>query len=81
MYKAIVPKSKGRAAMNISFVPKMAILTKSGIMAMIRNPLATPFKTSIELIVLPAIGIIINMSGIYNNGISAFPIIRLRWLP
>src|ERR671930_2253154 len=64
LYNAIVPKSNGSAATNTSLLPKMAILTKSGNMAIITNPLATPFKTSIELIVLPATGIMTNINGI-----------------
>ena len=45
---------------------------------MTTNPLATPFKTSIELIVLPATGIVTMTSGIYKRGINASPNIRFE---
>ena len=48
---------------------------------MTTNPLATPFKTSIELIVLPATGIITSTSGIYKRGINASPNIRFKCEP
>ena len=39
------------------------MLAKSGIIAIMINPLATPFNTSIELMVLPVIGMMTNISG------------------
>ena len=38
-------------------------------LAIVMNPLATPFKTSIELIVLPIIGIMNTTNAMYSNGI------------
>ena len=42
-------------------------------LAIVINPLATPFKTSIELIVLPIIGIMKTTSAMYSNGIWTVP--------
>jgi len=38
----------------------------------------TPFRTSIELMVLPTIGMITSINGTYRSGINAFPNIRFR---
>ena len=42
-------------------------------LAIVVNPLATPFKTSIEFIVFPIIGIINTTNAIYRNGIDTEP--------
>jgi hypothetical protein len=76
-----VANNSGRAARNTSWLPKIAMLAKSGIVAIIKKPLATPFSTSIELIVLPVIGMMTSMTGIYSRGIFALPNIRLREFP
>jgi hypothetical protein len=77
----MVPKNNGSAERKTSLLPKIATLNKRGTMVMITNPLATPFKTSIELIVLPAIGIITSTRGIYKRGINASPNIRFKCEP
>ena len=42
-------------------------------LAIVINPLATPFRTSIELIVFPIIGIINTTNAMYSNGIDTEP--------
>src|SRR4030066_2328788 len=42
-------------------------------LAIVIKPLATPFNTSIELIVLPVTGIITKIIARYNNGIFTSP--------
>jgi hypothetical protein len=77
----MVLKNNGSAERKTSLLPKIARLNNRGTMVMTTNPLATPFKTSIELIVLPAIGIITSTSGIYKRGINASPNIRFKCEP
>ena len=42
-------------------------------LAIVVNPLATPFRTSIEFIVFPIIGIMKTISAMYSNGIDTEP--------
>ena len=42
-------------------------------LAIVVNPLATPFSTSIEFIVFPIIGIINTTNAMYSNGIDTEP--------
>ena len=42
-------------------------------LAIVVNPLATPFSTSIELIVFPIIGIMKTTNAMYSNGIDTEP--------
>ena len=65
----------------MSLLPNIAILIRRGIVQIITNPLATPFNTSIELIVFPTIGIITKISGMDNRGMKTAPKIRYRCEP
>ena len=55
------------------------MLNNKGHIVIIKNPVATPLNTSIELIVFPANGMAINIKGIYNSGIYTFPNIIFNW--
>ena len=55
------------------------MLNNKGHIVIIKNPVATPLNTSIELIVFPANGMAINIKGIYNIGIYTFPNIIFNW--
>ena len=77
----MVPNSNGKAMRNTVILPNKITLTNNGIIVIIINPLATPLSTSIEFIVLPTIGIMAKISGIYNIGMKALSNINPRELP
>ena len=84
LYNAKVPKKSIRPVRNTSMLPKIAILQSNGTIEISKKPVTTPLKTSIEFIVFPTIGIISNISGIYNIGIKEVPKMRFKcslWAP
>lgn len=77
----MVPNSNGKAMRNTVILPNKITLTNNGIIVIIINPLATPLNTSIEFIVLPTIGIMAKISGIYSIGMKALSNINPSELP
>ncbi len=76
-----MPNNNGKPMRNTVILPNKITLTNNGIIVIIINPLATPLSTSIEFIVLPTIGIMAKISGIYNIGMKALSNINPRELP
>ena len=76
-----MPNNNGKPMRNTVILPNKITLNNNGIIVIIINPLATPLSTSIEFIVLPTIGIMAKISGIYNIGMKALSNINPRELP